>query len=95
MNLIWGYKCLNKTSALIEMKKNASSTQEANLAVKVLRNGMVMREELPGVLLQARAYQLASNENQATTALEQASDDPSVIRDVILALGLYAQQAYK
>ena len=36
INLLWCYKCLNKASALIETKKNASSTQEANQAVKVL-----------------------------------------------------------
>ena len=51
INLLWGYKCLNKASSLIEMKKNATATQEANQAVKVLRNGMVAREHIPGLLV--------------------------------------------
>jgi len=63
--------------------------------VKVLRNGMVMRETIPGLLLQARSYQVVRNEMQAANALEQTSDDPSVTRDIVMALGLFAQQAYK
>ena len=30
-----------------------------------------------------------------SSSLEQTADDPSVSRDIIMALGLYAQQAYK
>lgn len=26
LNLLWGYKCLNKASSLIELKKNATAT---------------------------------------------------------------------
>jgi len=52
------------------MKKYATATQEANLAVKVLRNGMIVRETVPGILLQARSYQAVRNEMQAASALE-------------------------
>ena len=95
LNLLWGFKCLNKASSLIELKKNATATQEANQAIKVLNNGTTVRDQVPGLLMQARTYQLARNDVQAAAALEQSMDDPSVIRDVVVALGLYAQQAYK
>ena len=72
------------------MKKYASATQEANLAVKVLRNGMIVRETIPALLLQARSYQVVRNEMQAASALDQTSDDPSVTRDIVMALGLFA-----
>ena len=61
------------------------------MAVKVLQNGTVTREPLPGYLLQARSYQLVKNEMQAANAIEQTADDPSVARDIIMALGLFAQ----
>lgn len=70
LNLLWGYKCLNKASALIELKKNASATQEANMAVKILRNGVITREATPGLLISARSFQLAKNEVQAMVCLE-------------------------
>ena len=70
LNLLWGYKCLNKASALIELKKNATATQEANMAVKILRNGVVTREATPGLLISARSFQLAKNEVQAMVCLE-------------------------
>jgi hypothetical protein len=51
LNLLWGYKCLNKASSMIELKKNATATQEANMAVKVLRQGWITREHIPGLLI--------------------------------------------
>jgi len=56
LNLLWGYKCLNKASSLIELKKYATATQEANMAVKVLSNGTTVREHVPALLMQARTY---------------------------------------
>lgn len=95
LNFVWAFQVLNKVSALIEMKKVASSTQDAVYAAKILVQGTKQRDELPSQLLQIRAFQLMKNQGQASQLLEKTADKNSIVREFLAALGLYASQSYK
>lgn len=58
---IWAFKCLHKASALLEMNKVASGTQESSATLKLFRNGFVPRKVTPGMLLQTRSFIAAKN----------------------------------
>ena len=91
---LWAYKCLMTSSAFLTLTKHGSLPDEANQAAKILQHGAVRRSPVPAFLLQARNAQLLDN-NQATSFLDKADDEPSIGREVIVALGFYAHQAYK
>ena len=91
---LWAYKCLMTSSALLTLGKHGSVAGEANQAVKVLQHGATRRSAVPAFLLQARNSQKLDN-NQAASFLDKADDEPSIGREIIVALGYYAHQAYK
>ena len=92
---IWAFKCLHKSSGLLEMNKVASGTQESSATLKLFRNGFVPRKVTPGMLLQTRAFIAAKNMEQAANTLELVSEDSSFVIDFVRAHALYIQQAYK
>ena len=91
---LWAYKCLMTSSAFLTLAKHGSLIGEANQAVKVLQHGTVRRSTAPAFLLQARNAQLLDN-NQAASFLDKTDDEPSIGREIIVALGYYAHKAYK
>jgi len=91
ISYLWAFQMLSKVSALIEMKKVVSCTQDAIFATKVLQQGFTKRDELPAQLLQVRAFQLLKNDKQAAGLLDATQDKNSIAREFINALGLYAQ----